>query len=96
MNWGAFILLAVLLTVLLLAVQRTEAKRRRLTRIMAAVLGFLTWYWASVRGLTSEFVLAILLAVVVNLLFWLSIGRYNPVPDSDDTIKVYGLDDDPD
>ena len=96
MNWGAFLLLAVLLAVLMLAVQRTEVKRRRLTWLLVIVFSFLTWYWSSVRGLTGEFVLAIVAAAVINLLFWLVIGRYNPVPDSDETIKVYGLDDDPD
>jgi len=39
----------------------------------------------------SKVVLA--LALVLNLLFWLLIGRYNPVASSDKNIRVIGMDD---
>lgn len=34
---------------------------------------------------------ALVSAVVINLLFWALVGRYNP-PGSSDSIKVYGMD----
>jgi len=93
MNWGAFALLAIVISVSLLFVQRSEAKRRRLTTMLTIVIGFLVYYWAGVRGLTREFVTALIVALVFNLVFWLLIGRYNPVKDSDDMIQVIGMDD---
>jgi hypothetical protein len=35
---------------------------------------------------------AVVSALVINLLFWALLGRYNP-PGSSDAIKVYGMDD---
>lgn len=93
MNGGAFILLAVFLTIALLLVQRTEAKRRRIAILLMVIVIFLTVYWANVRELSGEAALALAAALVVNFLFWLLIGRYNPVGDSDKTIQVLGMDD---
>lgn len=93
MNGGAFLLLTGFLSLMLFLVQRTEAKRRRLAVLLMVVIGFLTIYWANFRGLSGEVALAIGAALVLNFLFWVLIGRYNPVADSDKTIQVYGLDD---
>lgn len=93
MNWGTFLLIALILSTLLFGVQRTEARRRRLALLILFVMGFLTWYWANVRGLSDEFYLAALVSLVLSFLFWLFIGRYNPVADSDETITVYDMDD---
>lgn len=93
MNWGAFLLLSVIITVALLFIQRSEAKRRRLTAILMVGIGILAFYWANTRGLTREFILGVIAGLVVNLLFWMLIGRYNPVKDSDDVIHVIGMDD---
>ncbi len=93
MNGGAVFLLGGLFSAFLLLVQRTEAKRRRLAVYLVIFVVFLTFYWANVRGLVSEFVFAVLAAAVFNFLFWLLIGRYNPVGDSDENIQVIGMDD---
>ncbi|MAS33495.1 MAG: hypothetical protein CL610_05775 [Anaerolineaceae bacterium] len=93
MNGGAFILLAGLLSTAMLLVQRTEAKRRRMTILLMLLVGFLTYYWANVRELQREFVFAVIAALVFSLLFWLFVGRYNPVGDSDENIQVLGMDD---
>lgn len=93
MNWGALILLAGLFSIMLLLIQRTEAKRRRLVIFLMTFVGFLTWYWAGVRDLSREVVLALVAGLVFSFLFWLFIGRYNPVKDSDDVIQVIGMDD---
>ena len=48
---------------------------------------YVWWYRA-----LWEAVLGLLIALVLNGLFWVLIGRYNPVSSSDD-IRVMGLDD---
>lgn len=93
MNGGAFLLLTLFLSLAVLLVQRTEAKRRRLAIFLMIVVVFLTIYWANVRELSREVTFALITALVLNFLFWLLIGRYNPVGDSDKTIQVLGLDD---
>ena len=93
MNWGAFFLLAAVISVIFLFIQRSEAKRRRLTTVLMIVVGFLFYYWAGIRGLTREFITALIVGLVFNVLFWLLVGRYNPVQDSDDVIQVVGMDD---
>jgi hypothetical protein len=93
MNWGAFLLLMVVTTAVLLLIQRTEAKRRRLAVVLMLVVAYFAYYWANVRGLNREFAIALIVGVILNLTFWLLIGRYNPVGDSDETIQVIGMDD---
>ena len=92
-NWNAFLLLTIFTSIIFLLIQRSEAKRRRLTVLLMIVVGGLFFYWASVRGLTGEFVTATIAGLLLNLLFWLLVGRYNPVKDSDDVIQVIGMDD---
>lgn len=93
MNWGAFLLIGVVLCGLLFGVQRTEARRRRLSLLLLFLMAALSWSWANFRDLKSEYLLALAVSLIVNFLFWLLIGRYNPVADSDETITVYGMDD---
>ncbi|MEP7292790.1 MAG: hypothetical protein ABI835_13490 [Chloroflexota bacterium] len=45
------------------------------------------------RNLYTEAWVALIVALVVNLFFWLLIGRYNPVRKSDEEIRVIGMDD---
>lgn len=92
-NWGAFLLLMIAATAVLLLIQRTEAKRRRLAIVLMLVVGFFAYYWANFRGLNREFTTALIVGLILNLAFWLLIGRYNPVGDSDEQIKVIGMDD---
>ena len=93
MNWGAFLLLSGVIVVALVIVQRTEAKRRRLALTLTLFVGFLGWYWAGIRALSGEFGSALLCGGLFSGMFWLLIGRYNPVADSDETIQVLGMDD---
>lgn len=93
MNGGALLILTLVLSMAVLLVQRTEAKRRRLAIFLMIVVVFLTIYWANVRELSGEVAFALIAALVLNFLFWLLIGRYNPVGDSDKTIQVLGMDD---
>jgi hypothetical protein len=92
MDWGTVILLTIWLGTLLLVWQRAEARRRRLVTLLLLMIGFLTWYWADYRGVGSAFWAAVIAALFLNFLFWLFVGRYNPVGSSDD-IQVIGMDD---
>jgi len=89
---GSFFLLFIWFTLIIFLIQRTEASRRRLVIALMVFVGFLTWYWANFRGLGREFLFGLLAGLGVNLIFWLLIGRYNPVGSSDD-IQVIGMDD---
>ncbi|MGQ9887396.1 MAG: hypothetical protein ACUVSX_02790 [Aggregatilineales bacterium] len=92
MDWGTVLVLVIWLSALLLIWQRAETKRRRAVTILLLFVGFLTWYWADFRGLAGAFWLALVLSLIGSFLFWLLIGRYNPVGSSDD-IQVIGMDD---
>lgn len=93
MNAGVVLLLTLVLGGMLFLIQRAEKRRRRLATLVMAGLAFLLWYWAGYRQLGGEFTTSLLLALVLNFLFWLLIGRYNPVGDSDSGIRVLGMDD---
>ena len=92
MDTGSLILLALSFTVLFVMVQRAEVKRKRIVRRIAILLiVFIAWY-ANTTSLQSEALIGFVIAVVISFLFWLLIGRYNPVGSSD-TIRVLGMDD---
>ncbi|MCY4526638.1 MAG: hypothetical protein OXB89_08505 [Anaerolineaceae bacterium] len=93
MNAGVILLLTLALGVMLFLIQRAEKRRKRLVGLVMAGVGFLLWYWAVYWQLGSEFTASLLLALFLNLLFWLLIGRYNPVGDSESGIRVLGMDD---
>jgi len=92
MNLGAFLLLLLTISLMLFLTQRTEKRRRPVVAIMMAALGLLVQRYASYRGLHTEVLIALILALVLNLLFWVIFGRYNP-PGSSDDIHVLGMDD---
>jgi hypothetical protein len=92
MDIGSLVLLMLSFTVLFIMVQRAETKRKRLVRYVAVLLIlFIAWY-ANTANLQREALFGFIFAVVVSFLFWLLIGRYNPVGNSDD-IRVLGMDD---
>lgn len=92
MDVGTLLLMIFSFGLLLLLVQRAETKRRRVVAILLLpVLGIILHY-ANVNGHLREAFAGFILAMVLNVLFWLFIGRYNPVGSSD-SIKVLGLDD---
>lgn len=92
MDTGSLVLLALSFTVVFIMVQRAEVKRKRIVRVIALLLVlFMIWY-ANITRLQSEALVAFIIAVVLSFLFWLLIGRYNPVGSSDE-IRVLGMDD---
>jgi len=79
-------------TILLIFVQRMEARRKRVGRWFIIGLMILLMLRPNYIELRSANLVAYVLAFLLSGLFWLLIGRYNPVGSSDN-IKVYGLDD---
>lgn len=89
MDWGYFFTIVTTFTVLSLFIQRMAEGRKRGFRWFTIFIFLLLL----VRGnLFAENVLGFLTGNLVGFLFWLLIGRYNPVG-NDEEIKVYGLDD---
>lgn len=92
MNWGSFIILTGWFGLMILFIQRTEIRRRRTVTILMLFAGILTFVWASGQNLTGVLVIALVTAFIFNFIFWLLIGRYNPVGSSED-IRVIRMDD---
>ena len=93
MDWNYIGLIALLVALLLVAIQRTEAKRRRLAVILVIPGLLLIRQNAFLKGdLHEETLLAFAIGIVLSILFWLLIGRYNPVG-NDSEVKVIGMDD---
>lgn len=92
MDLGLFLLLLFVLSTILFIIQRTEAKRRRVVIIVMGFLTLIVLWFVNLRQIWGEAILIFLLALFLNFLFWLLIGRYNPVGSSD-SIRVLGMDD---
>lgn len=92
MDSAILVLLILSLGTVIFVIQRTEAKRRRIVLVvMFFVLLVFAWL-VNIRGAWGEMVLALVIAAVFNFLFYILVGRYNPVGSSDD-IRVLGMDD---
>ena len=92
MDTGITILLTLFISFMLFVVQRVEAKRRLIVAVGMLLGGELIRRYVWYRDLHSEALVALVVALVLNGLFWLLIGRYNPVGSSD-RIQVIGMDD---
>jgi phosphoglycerol transferase MdoB-like AlkP superfamily enzyme len=88
------LILTILFTLLLFVIQRTERKYRLWVIVLTLLTaGTLLRNFVIYRQLESEGWLALGIALFLNFLFWLLIGRYNPVGSSDKNIQVLGMDD---
>lgn len=93
MNTGNLVFLAIVITLLLLAIQRAEARRRLLTAAVLIVpVGWLVYRWAIYRRQVTEALIAGVIGLVLNMLFWIAYGRKHP-PGSSDEIHVIGIED---
>lgn len=93
MNWNYIGLIAILVALLLVMIQRTEPKRRRLAAFVVVPLLLVLRQYAFLKGdLHEETLLAFIIGMLLSGLFWLLIGRYNPVG-RDSEVKVIGMDD---
>jgi hypothetical protein len=92
MDGGLFVLVWLVLTVVFLIIQRTErVKKRGVMFVMLLFAVPLAWF-INLRDAWGGAVVALIAAVVMNWLFWVLVGRYNPVGSSDN-IRVLGMDD---
>ncbi|GAB4510348.1 MAG: hypothetical protein OHK0046_06990 [Anaerolineae bacterium] len=92
MDSGVFLLFLALFSLLMLFVQRSEAKRRVAVFLLMLIPGVLLRNLAVYRDVEQEAWAAFFTALILNFLFWVLIGRYNPVASSD-SIRVLGMDD---
>jgi hypothetical protein len=93
MDWGYFFLAFFVFSTLWIIAQRIAQRHQRAFRGFILLFAI---FWASWRfeRFPWEMIWAFVAALFISSLFWLLIGRYNPVGNADDeNIKVYGLDD---
>jgi predicted PurR-regulated permease PerM len=90
MDAGYLFLMALTYAFLLIVLQRTDARHRRLVRYIVWLIGGLVLIISTAR--LTETLLGLVIGAALAVLFWLLIGRYNKVGSSDE-IKVLGLDD---
>ena len=93
MDWSQFFIVFIVFSILWIVSQRVADRHRRQFRIFIILFGM---FWAAwrIQQFTWEMILGFIASLFVSVLFWLLIGRYNPVGNADEeNIKVYGLDD---
>ena len=90
METGYIALIAFVFSLLLIVSQRIVTRHQKGFRsfiIFMAILLFLR------MNREQENIIGLVIALIISYLFWLLIGRYNKVKNSDEAIKVFGLDD---
>lgn len=92
MDWGITVFLAVGAGFLLFLIQRSEPRRRLLVAVATLIAAELIRRYVWFRDVHTEAAVAVTAALIFNFLFWILIGRYNPVSTSD-SIQVIGMDD---
>ncbi|HYO88134.1 MAG TPA: hypothetical protein VER79_05765 [Candidatus Limnocylindrales bacterium] len=92
MDIGLTALLTFVFGLVFLLIQRSERRRRLIVFLAFLVVGELIRRYAFYRNAHTEVWTALIIALVLNTMFWLFIGRYNP-PHSSEEIQVIGLDD---
>jgi cellulose synthase/poly-beta-1,6-N-acetylglucosamine synthase-like glycosyltransferase len=92
MDTSYVLLLTAAFTMMFFLIQRTERQKRVIVILISLVAFELIRRFIWYRDIHHEAWLALFIALLLNFLFWLFIGRYNPVGTSDD-IQVLGMDD---
>jgi dipeptide/tripeptide permease len=92
MNIEYLIILSVLFTLLLMLIQRTESTKRRIVIFVMIIPAILIRNWIDYRDKETEALIALVIALLLNFMFWVLIGRYNPVGSSEQ-IRVLSMDD---
>lgn len=92
MSWRAVLVLSLLFLMTFISLQRADPSRKKVIRnfsiFMYLLIGFYAWWYRAY----IEMLVGLAAAALISGLFWLLIGRYNPVNSSDD-IRVLGMDD---
>lgn len=73
---NAFLLFLGIYTIGLLVVQRAEMSRRLLVFFIFVFVGLLVWRYAIFRDVRAEHNWGLLTALLINLGFWILIGRH--------------------
>lgn len=93
MDLNYLAMISVLVTLLLIMVQRAELGRRRLAAGIVIICLLIIRHNAFIKNdLYEETLLAFVLGLFLSALFWLLVGKYNP-PGASDEIRVFGMDD---
>jgi len=93
MDWNYVALIAITVTLLFLLIQRTDPRRRRLSIAFVILCLLVIRHNTFLKSdLHEETLIAFILGLVLSSIFWLLIGRYNPV-DTNEDIQVMGMDD---
>lgn len=91
--WEQFFYVFAVFSILLIIGQRVAKRHQGRYRVLLILIA-LFWAWWRFAQFPFEMIAGLLSALFLSFIFWLFIGRYNPVGNEDDTqIKVYGLDD---
>ncbi len=92
MNLTTILTFTLLFTFLLFILQRAEPKKRLIVLFVLLIPAELLRRLIMFREVDTEGLIAFVLAVILNFAFYLFVGRYNPVANSDQ-IQVIGMDD---
>ena len=93
MDLGYAALISITVTLLLVLIQRTEKTKRRIVAAFVVICFLVMRHNAFIKDdLHAETLLGFALGFLFSCLFWLLIGKYNPVGASDE-IHVIGMDD---
>ena len=79
MNLSSIVLFSLLFGAVILAVQRTEKKRRWWTGVFFLLPSlWFFWRWSIYNDHLGEYFIACGLSLTLNIVFWLIYGRKNP------------------
>jgi hypothetical protein len=93
MDWLTILILVCVFTISFMLWMRTVPKRRFVTFLFLLLpIVILTMRWAAYRKSWAEWLLSAGAAMVLLLIWWLSIGRKLPTP-KDGTVRVWTKDD---
>lgn len=92
MNSGAIVLVTAGFGFIIFLIQRTEPQKRRGVSLFMSLFALMLVWFIGSRQIWGEGLAGFFLALFLNYLFWILIGRYNPVGSSDN-IRVLGMDD---
>ncbi len=93
MDLGYVALISITVTLLLVLIQRTEKTKRRIVWVLVLICFLVIRHNAFIKeDLHEETLLAFAGGFLFSGLFWLLVGKYNPVGTSDE-IHVIGMDD---
>lgn len=93
MDWSQFFVVFIVFSILWILAQRISERHQRTFRVFI-ILFAMGWMYMRLNLFFWELILGIIASLVMSFLFWVLIGRYNPVGNKDEEgIKVYGLDD---